>query len=670
MLERSEHVRLDAIDGLRAVAILAVIAYHFGFSVIASGYSGVDVFFVISGYVIARSLALHRESSVWRYLGQFYKRRMVRLFPALAFCLVAVSVLAVAFIPSSYLSQDNRPTAILAFFGLGNISLLSNLDGYFGARAEHNPFVHTWSLGVEEQFYLIFPLLFWLWIKGGSPGSRTPGKLALRSAVPLIGLVSLGIAAFETTFHQERAFYGLPSRFWELAAGVVLFQMHSAGRWIPQTRIASGIVSGIGWLLLLAGFRWIEAGSFPFPGALVPVIGTMLLISAARHTTHSAVPGIRVLQLRVATYIGRISYSLYLWHWPIVCLLKWTVGLSSLPVIGVGALLAFLFGAGSYHWIEQPFLRARVVARQPAWWVFSMGIVAAMVLSAGVNRLYAASGLPFKLTRMERERGWEPEDVPAVDSRRKEPESGDVPRLFVLGDSHAWAYTGMVSRAAAQVGMDLQMLDVAGCPVANLMEAYREAGVCSDRVGETFAQLESKARAGDVIFLASLRAYRLAEQDGELPPADLFDSNHLQARQQALDQARMLLRRLQALQLTIIIDEPKPVFRAPIFRCVDWFNRMNPVCTPGFFMSAAELKSRDAPIRNSIAVLKSEFPELIVWSPFSILCPGAQCAAEQDGKPLFLDQDHLSGNGNMVLEKPFTDLLADVLHLQAPLTGD
>jgi peptidoglycan/LPS O-acetylase OafA/YrhL len=162
---QNDHGRLDAIDGLRALAVLSVIAYHFNIGFAPTGFVGVDIFFVISGYVITLSLTKNQSSSIIQYILAFYKRRILRIMPALVVCLIIVGAVSQLFVPNSWLSSRNDTTGLYSFFGISNFALLEGLDGYFNDRAEFNPFLHTWSLAVEEQFYLFFPLLLLPWLR-------------------------------------------------------------------------------------------------------------------------------------------------------------------------------------------------------------------------------------------------------------------------------------------------------------------------------------------------------------------------------------------------------------------------------------------------------------------------------------------------------------------------
>lgn len=160
------------IDGLRALAVLAVIIYHLDPGWLPGGFTGVDVFFVISGYVVSASLAKRDNSTFARFTLHFYARRFVRILPALLACLLATSVASTLFIPKAWLSEANEWTGLAAFFGVSNIVLALNQDAYYSPRAEFNPFIHTWSLGVEEQFYLLFPLVFFCGSNGREHDAR------------------------------------------------------------------------------------------------------------------------------------------------------------------------------------------------------------------------------------------------------------------------------------------------------------------------------------------------------------------------------------------------------------------------------------------------------------------------------------------------------------------
>lgn len=162
-MENNSYIK--GIDGIRAIAVLAVLIFHLDINILPGGFTGVDIFFVISGYVVSASLLRNYNIDFKEFALEFYKRRIIRIFPSLIVCLIVSSIVTVLFIPASWLSYTTNKTAIAAFLGLSNFALILFNDGYFSPRTDFNPFTHTWSLGVEEQFYLIFPLLFYIHIK-------------------------------------------------------------------------------------------------------------------------------------------------------------------------------------------------------------------------------------------------------------------------------------------------------------------------------------------------------------------------------------------------------------------------------------------------------------------------------------------------------------------------
>lgn len=650
--------RLDAIDGLRAFAVLSVIAYHFNTGFAPTGYIGVDIFFAISGYVIALTLTQNPGASILQYISGFYKRRILRIMPALVVCLMVIGIFSQLFIPESWLSDSNNKTGIYAFFGLSNFALLSAQDGYFNIRTEFNPYLHTWSLAVEEQFYLFFPLFLLPWIRRNS--ARGVYTLLRNNLVLIVGSLSLAWAAIESSRDPLYAFYMLPSRFWELAAGAVLFQCHSTGRCIPQSVTGARIAALLGFILLALSLAWVDAKAFPFPGALMPVAGTLALISVARSPKAPRSLVIRILKNRLVVYLGRSSYSIYLWHWPIVVLMQWTVGFDTAGQLASAFALTLALSLASYHLVERNFLKSKSLRRLPAWQVVSMGMALTVGAAMGFKTTVKSD---LHLSVVAEQAGWMSWDMPDVENALLPVQDASSPTLWVVGDSHAGAYLGMARHAATEAGMKFQIMGAAGCAIADLRMPYPNTGYCQHHVDRLFADLAKQFTDGDIVFLASLRGLRLSNQWGMLESNELNwilngDRNHLY--QEALEQSREIIGRLMSLGFKVIIDAPTPVFRAPPFRCADWFNHMNPVCAPGFEVPASELKDLDAPVLKNMHILSSESPDLVVWDPFPILCPGSVCSAFRNGKPLFFDQDHLSGYGNQLLLSSFFSVLQSI----------
>lgn len=326
------------IDGLRAVAILPVLFYHSGLGLFSGGYIGVDVFFVISGFLITTIIAREIEAGRFSILD-FYERRARRILPALMIMLAFVlCVAAYAFFPSDFAKLAK--SALMATVFLSNVGFFLE-TGYFAGSAETMPLLHTWSLAVEEQFYLGFPILLVL-IARFMPARRTAILVA-------ITLASFALAVATQASGSGFAFYLLPPRAWELFVGALLALgavPTLRSRWLREGLALAGL-SAIGWAAI--GFD--KTTVFPGFSALFPVLGAAALILSAPGTVTG-----RLLASRPMVGIGLISYSLYLWHWPLIVFTEYMTdtrlaGWVSVAVISASLIMAFL----SWHLVERPF---------------------------------------------------------------------------------------------------------------------------------------------------------------------------------------------------------------------------------------------------------------------------------------------------------------------------
>lgn len=653
---------VPGIDGLRAIAVLSVIFFHLKPTVIPGGFSGVDVFFVISGYVVSASLARERETHFLNFALSFYARRIVRIFPALVVCLVAASLFTTLFVPVSWLSDAIAQTGLYAFFGLGNYALIWFDDGYFSPHVGFNTFTHTWSLAVEEQFYLIYPLLLFAWLK-----SRAMTGMAARIArwsLPALAILSFLYSIAETRAAPAQAYYLLPSRFWELACGGMLFMLHAQDRLCARSRAAADASLIVGLVLVGIGFALSDARAFPFPWAIFPVVGTSLIMIGVisdygRGTRVSA-----LFDNRLSIYIGKISYSLYLWHWPVIVLLRWTIGVKTGPEIAIALVLTAMLSAASYHFVEAPVRRAVSRGAWAPFKIVSLGLTMIVACFALSNKVFSAQQL-LTLSVTRDARTWYPYfwRHPSATPETKH-------RLFVLGDSHADAYSTMLAMLRDDDGVKFQLSSDFRCAVANLM--YPLNAECRSRVDKALSEIEASGKPGDVVFLVSLRMNRLCDQSGPLDHTAVIggqSSDGAAARRLAArEEASAIIGRLEKHHMRVILDAPLPVFKVPPFRCSDWFNSGNPDCAAGFGMERRFLLEYREPVMESLEALKRDHPTLVVWDPLPVLCPGDECLAVDGGKPLFFDGDHLSAHGNRVLYPAFRSLLTS-LWSAAPTRG-
>ncbi|MBN1430210.1 MAG: acyltransferase [Anaerolineae bacterium] len=652
---------LPGIDGLRAIAVLTVIPYH-AFSLLPGGFTGFDVFFVISGYVISKSLAQKSSLQFASYLSEFYKRRILRVFPALLMCLIVTMIASTLFIPASWLSSSNSETGLAAFWGFSNAAFARLNEGYFSPRVDFNPFLQTWSLAIEAQFYVFFPLVFYVWLKFRK---ELPVYRYLSHGLMLgLAILSLTYAYFETSSNPVRAFYLLPGRFWEIAAGVLLFQLHSSSLCTAKSKQISDLLLVSGVVLLGIGWIYSDQNAFPFPWAIVPVIGSMLLISGITNTSDRLSVGHKFLQSHVMTCIGRLSFSLYLWHWPILALFRWTIGVDELAYQAIYLVLVCLLATASYHLIESPVRTNPYLLEHRNWKLIASGLVVVCV-SYAIAYHIDASQPAISLSVTKDSYLWRAfAHTPTEASYASTEHDLAGRKLFVIGDSHAEAYRTMLKEASAQLGIEVHVYARGGCPAAGLLKPIRQTMLCQEFYDNTLTEVSNMAQPDDIVFFASLRMPELSDQfeviDEAAMIAEFNSEKAAEKRQLALEEAGQLIEQISVSGVHVLIDAPKPVLKAPPYRCSDWFNNMNPICAPGLSINREFLLELRQPIMDSLKTLKDQYPNLSVWDPFFVLCTNEICSAYDGDKPLFFDGDHLSGHGNRMLTPSFTNSLLDI----------
>lgn len=622
---------IKSVDGLRAVAVLSVLIYHAFPKLLPGGFVGVDIFFVISGFVVSGSLYRQKYESLKSLLQGFYLRRIVRIVPPLVACLAFTFLLAKLFIPRPFFWTSASLVGSGAFLGLGNIAQFLSYDSYFSPTSEYNAYIHTWSLGVEEQFYFIFPLLFFFWRSNSV--KQSAWSWISRLVFPGLCLLSLAEAVRTSHANPTASYYLLQSRFWELATGVLL-QIALRRMALSPNRIHTNVAFALGTALLALSLWQARESNFPYPWAIPPVIGTVLLIFASciRSDSDLLVP---ILENPVSQYLGAISYSLYLWHWPVLALFRWTLGLESIHAI-VAIVLIFGLAAASYKFIEIPTRSFNSKFRQKPV-PFILGSVACLGLAAvgsfGFDRY--AGRLALSQTKDDSLWGWR---HPQVMDAPPKPTPGRKPILYCMGDSHAIAYYYMLEAYKKQTGRTVVLDHVR--PFFNLREMTLDKP--DGQAG--LARLLASVQAGDVVFVPALRTWRYCDQWGPVPgPEEASEEVKSQRYQEGLfNEFDDFLGQMARKGVYVVVDDPKPILKSPPFRCVDWFNQSNPSCREGFEIPRAELMARSEPIRKKLDRLQARHPNLVRWDIFSLLCPGETCGEFLGGKPIFYDGDHMT----------------------------
>jgi len=380
------------IDGLRAVAVLAVIFFHAGLSV-TGGYIGVDVFFVISGFLITSLIIKDLEGGTFT-LANFWERRVRRIIPAMVVVVVATLVAGwFLLLPSDYESLG-RSAVWQAIFA-ANIYFWLN-TGYFAGSAEGQPLLHTWSLAVEEQYYVLVPLLLLGLFRMGVFHRRNVMLLLCAAGIA----ISLVVSVYGVERHPSAAFYLLPTRAWELLCGAFVALIPSA--WILRTRLSREVVSFLGIsCILIPCCLYTKATPFPGLAALLPCIGTAMYIWASTsdyNRVSSELPLVaRLLSLRPIVFIGLISYSLYLWHWPLIAIsnywaLEPRTHIYSFAILGVSFLLAVL----TWHYVETPFRKRILFGKRSGIFAFGFSSIV-IVLAFGVV-VISGNGFPSRFS--------------------------------------------------------------------------------------------------------------------------------------------------------------------------------------------------------------------------------------------------------------------------------
>lgn len=454
------------VDGLRAIAVVSVIAYHFSIVGFSGGYLGVDIFFVISGYLVTKIIWTEIQAEDFT-LARFYERRLRRIMPALLVVLITSSVVAfLVLLPNDLMGYARSVIATLTF--LANVYFWRDTN-YFAHSAEEKPLLHMWSLGVEEQFYILLPVVLIL--------------LAAISrrwvALVLVALCALSLAAnlaLNSVGGRSPAFYMLPTRIWELGLGSVLAALPIAGTARSNLAEAAAL---LGIILVLLGLAFADKWPRAIPEALPVVIGTGLLIWAGRQIN----PRVnRLLSVAPALFVGRISYALYLWHWPVFVFATYYLVRDLTTVETVLAFsLTFVLATLSLWFVETPFRSKTTLFRVVGLWigagcVFLMGFSALVLLNDGFKgrlpenaaQINAAAGTNYRCPVSE---------ITVLGGARACRLSLDMRDVqsaerVLFGNSHAQMYAPILRDLAGKTGQPTILVPMNGClPFTNVNQS-------------------------------------------------------------------------------------------------------------------------------------------------------------------------------------------------------
>ncbi|MEC7029034.1 MAG: acyltransferase family protein [Pseudomonadota bacterium] len=541
------------IDGLRALAVLPVILFHAGFDMFSGGYVGVDVFFVISGYLITTIIVNELENKRFSLLG-FYERRARRILPAL--CLVVLVTIPFAWMWLTPKDMKDFAQSVLAVGTFSSNILFWRESGYFESAAELKPLLHTWSLAVEEQYYILFPLFLMLCWKLGA---------ALRHRV-LIGLLvlifigSLAIGHWGAIHKPAAAFFLLPTRGWELLLGAFC-ALYLRKREIQTGALTNQVLSAVGlFMIVLACCAFDEYTPTPSLITLIPTLGAVLVILFAREgaLTH------RILSFAPVVGIGLISYSAYLWHQPIFALLKYRFvddlhNLTGIAAILGSVVLAYL----SWKYVEAPF-RNRSFMTRKAILTTSAAALLALAIFGGLVSMNTANALEafrknyYNVTQIE--------SVTSADQFY----NGQEDVVILWGDSYADAISYPLGEVLNEAGIGLKALIKHSCPsiLGTLRNEPKRLGVhfagdCKAHNEAQLSDIEALAHEGRARYVVMLSAYLWYLDGRNTDGAPILideDEPDLTAAQLIPQNLRTTADQLQALGLTPIIIMPYPIY--------------------------------------------------------------------------------------------------------------
>ena len=643
------------IHGLRAWAVIAVLLFHFKIPGASAGFIGVDIFFVISGFLMTAIVVKGLESnsfSIW----QFYLARIRRIVPALMALLVVLLVLGWFWLPTpDYQSLGAQSAYSLGF--LSNIHFWRSA-GYFDTAAQEKWLLHTWSLGIEFQFYVLFPLFVMLLWK------IRPQLKTIVWGLGLACFASLALSIVASGWKPTAAFYLLPTRGWELVAGGLAFII---GREVPSLQRYSKPMFWFGFALwIVAAFLIDSSFAWPSGWALLPVLGTVLII-IAQHTDS------KVMSNPLATWLGDRSYSLYLWHWPLVVALYFADLHNDWLWVASAFALSLVLGHVSYRWIETPtriYLTAASVTKQ----VLVLSGVGALVGFAAVGvRLFVFEGrLPSSIEAVANEvkNNYSfTQQCIGVSDRTNNPvdcyfdkEKADV---ILIGDSHSSATFTALGVAAEGYNLSALHWAKSACPTLKGAEFQGRSPGCFEFNENIFLRLVSEFNGHPLILMSRLTRALIGGNEDEM---SLQGKPHIYFTEEIEDGFNPVFQaqfKASLIETSCMLAEQRPVYL------------VRPI--PEMGVDVPKTLARNILFgrgSDDVKITLDEYHQRhkFVWdaqdqaaeqcgvkilNPLPYLCDDTYCYGSRDGRPLYYDDDHLSEYGNKFLVPMFEQVFKD-----------
>jgi peptidoglycan/LPS O-acetylase OafA/YrhL len=645
------------IDGLRAIAVISVLLFHAKVGPFTGGYVGVDVFFVISGYLITSIIIREMRNGTFSY-GDFYERRFRRIVPALAVVVLVSGIAGLLIFDAESLVDLGESIAANAIFSSN--MLFHSESGYFDGPAELKPLLHTWSLAIEEQFYIFIPIVLMFALRSG--------QNKLNRYLLVITVLSFALNIIGMNYNVSATFYLLPMRAWELLLGSLL-----ALSLLPQltSSTSRNVISCCGLAAIFCSvLLFSPETSFPGIAAVLPTAGAALIIYSGMHGV--SLVG-RMLSLKPIVFIGLISYSLYLWHWPILLFFK-AYSITEISLNQTLGLMVFILGISilSYHYIEKPFRRKTLLSnRQSVMRATSATSVVALLIG---SIFIFTGGLPhrFESTYSPAEIAGDPEweRWGLCEKMSRQGEGGgdfcligtpDVPPTFFFwGDSHARALATGLELSARNSSKSGEIAVRNGCPpllgVVRLGEEKKGCGEFNEKV----MRYISESKNIDMVILSarwtiSALGTRYKNESGErvrlvdLNTGDLLSSSNVEIFEIALKRTVQLLLD-EGKRVVLVNTVPEIGYNVPSVNIVAMLTGRNISLVVG--PSASELKARAYPVDMVFSDYRND-ERISIVNPAEYLCSKEMCSVAVDNIPLYRDDDHLSTYGSRYVSSVF-----------------
>jgi len=642
------------IDGLRALAVLPVIFFHAGFQTFSGGFVGVDIFFVISGYLITSIILTEMETGTFT-LANFYERRARRILPAL-FVLMAICLpfAWIWLLPHDMVSFSQSLLAVLAF--ASNI-LFWHSSGYFDTAAELKPLLHTWSLAVEEQYYLLFPLFVLL--------TWRFGKTWILKSLVAVFIISLASAHWGSTNKPIFTFFLLPTRGWELLIGGFIAFYFSLGHKQFTNKWVNEIGSLLGVLFIAYSiFSFDSKTPFPSLYTLVPTVGAALIIFFATPLTRAG----KLLGSKLFVGVGLISYSAYLYHQPLFAFAKHRmINAPSFQLITLLVAATFFLAYFSWRYVEAPFRNKQQINRKQ---LFTFCILTSFTFALfGLIGVFN-KGDKFRLSdevlayaniskEYEEQREAEGCDVSAKNFELGGCVKGDKaksPNFALVGDSHAVALAFELDKSFSKVGFSFRQYTEGGCPFAEFIN-YSSNDKCSKYQSAYFQDFESNNV--ETFIVASKWAHYINDlsfdnEEGGIEPTrprnDFYSANEVSTHSSLLNRKMSILNAYKKGIYRLLSAGKRVILVYPIPE-QGWDIPLRAAKLKLFGIELSQPGVRRSVIDRRYSEIVSLFDSfgeninLVRIFPTKIFCDENRCASNFQGVSLYYDDDHLSNAG-------------------------